>query len=254
MKSPKKQEWVPTRDRRLAAACGTLGMELQLNKMLVASTGVRQTRFLVSKRSRCGRHDAQSLLHHWKTGWLARNKPGHDFCGVMAGMLNRDMLLDLMQKGRRIELRPVTGARSFVYVESDKGLPGCRPGDAVISTGDLKMAAALGCAGFPVLKLEGGSGRWNFTLPAALPAREGQPPVDGVALLRAWRGARETLEPSGPFALAAYGLHNRERILDAERQEIDLVLLRKPHSIRSALVREDAAGKAWDKAVDFLDS
>jgi hypothetical protein len=254
MKKSTKQEWIPTRDRRLAAACGTLGMVVRLSKMVVAASGVRQTRFLLGKKSVCGRHDAQSLLHHWKTGRLVSMKPTHDFVAVMTGMLNRDMLLDCMNKGARLALREAHGGRFFVYVAGDMGLPGVRPGQAVIETGDLKMAAALATVGFPLLKLEGGPGRWRFFLPAGLPAAAGRPPVDGVALLRAWRESPQALDGESPFALAAWGMHNRERLLDAEKAEVDLVLLRKPASVKSALLRDDATGKAWDKAVDFLDA
>lgn len=250
------EQWTTTRDTRVAAALGTLGVPTRIKRTLIERKGEQTTRFYlalrgIDERVRC----TQTLLAQWKRGALESNQPAHPFLTVLRAFANRNMLLDCANKGEFVRLVRVPGTEVWQYVRGNEGLPGIAGHKEVIKTGDLKLAAALGVVGLPVLRIEGVHGSRQYFLPRYGPARTGGlPPVDGHALRGAWTADKESVPWEDPFAQAARGLHNRERFLDAVNKEVELVLLQKPRSVKSAGVRADAAPAAWDKMKKFFDS
>lgn len=248
-----------TKDIRFAAALGTMGVPIELRVTLDEQSGKRTTRFHLALQS-VDRADWQTkrLIDGWRSGRMLARTPEHPFAVIMLAFANRSALLDCVHNGRRLSLQRIAaGVEVWGYAPSDTGLPGRRSvvGGEVIRTGDLKMAAALGTVGLPVVEIEGDAGHRRFYLPRFGPARQGGlPPVDGLRLMLAWREDRESVPWEDPFAQAARGLYNRERLLDAVNREVELVMLRKPRSLRSAIVRADASAEAWDKVKDHFDA
>jgi len=245
--------WTLTNDRRVAAALGTLRIPIQLRTTFLEKEGTRVTRFLLKLKSDDGKWDTKRIISGFKSGALASKEPAHPFLTQMRAFENRERVLDLALKGTPCRLIPVPNAGGIhQYVPGGDPLPGVKSGMAVIETGDIRMVAALGLEGFPVLKIQGTRGDLIFTLPAFHQRNDGRT-IDGVALLRAWRQDKMSVPLFEPFALGAFALHNRERLLDAERKDVELVLVRKPRSLRSALVRADATPTAWDRVAEFFD-
>jgi hypothetical protein len=241
-----------TRDRRLAAALGSLGVAIHLRTTYLEKQGVRVTRFLLELVSVDKKFATKPLQKGWKDGSLQSKDPAHPLLTMMRAFENRDRLLDFAKQGKPCHLVRVPGTRDHQYVSATTGLPGVTKGTAVIETGDLKMVAALGVAGLPVLRITPGERGHLFHL-AAHTVIDGFP-IDGIALLRAWRTDPDSIPAAHPFSRAAWALQNRERLLDAERAEIPLVLLRQPKTTKSALIRADATDAAYDRAKEFFES
>jgi hypothetical protein len=242
-----------TRDRRLAAALGTLGVPISIRTTYLEKEGVRVTRFLLELQSADRKFQTKPLQNGWKTGTLQRRDPGHPLLTIMRGFENRERLLDFARQGKPCRLVRVPGTVDHQYVPSAEGLPGVGKAAAVIETGDLKMAAALGTAGLPLLAILPGTREGDVLFRIEATAEVDGKLIDGIALMRAWRHDKTTVPLWTPFSLAAYGLYNRERLLDSERKEIALVLLRQRGSTKSALIRADATDKAYDRAKKFFD-
>jgi len=245
---------VPTRDVRVAAALGVLDVPIKIRKTHEVRHGRKVVEFLCGVRSVDGRLDVQRLMGAWRKGAL---DPGHDFLTIMRGFRCRAAILDCQKKGRRIRLAKVEGCDSWEYRDSDVGLPGAaseRGQAGVLKMGDLKMAAALGVAGLPLLAIGGTAGRHEYFVARYGLPQKGQPPLDGAELLRKWRRDVHSLSWDDPFTKAAWGLVSRERVLDATKQELARVLLEKPRSMRSALVKENASDKAFDQVKRHFDA
>ena len=69
----------------------------------------------------------------------------------------------------------------------------------------------------------------------------------------AWRSDRASIPWEEPFAQACRALHNRERLLDAVHRDIPNILVRKPRSVRSAILSTLSSPVAWDKVQDHFD-
>jgi hypothetical protein len=246
-----------TKDTRFAAALGTLGVPVEVKVSLDERTGTRVTRFHLGV-SAVDRKDWQSkkLMAAWTSGRLLAEMPAHPFCVCMLGFANRMALLDCANKGARLDHVRIPGTEVYAYRRGDTGLPGLpAAGAAALRTGDLKLATALATVGLPVVAIDGEPGRLRFTLPRYGPARaDGLPRVDGLALMEAWRRNKEEIPWEDPFAQVSRALHNRERLLDVIHREVELVMIRKPRSMRSAVVRADATPAAWDAVKRHFDA
>ena len=251
------EQWTSTTDTREATAFGTLGMPVKLITTLVERTGQRITRFHIGLISACGKHRTGKILTAWRNGSLEKNQPGHDFLTVLRGIRNWNALLDLQKKGTFCHLERVPGTAYWQYVAGPYGLPGI---DAsiereLLKTRDIKAVAALGIAGVPLLHIVPAGALHTYYLPRyGPPLIAGGPPIDAVALLAAWRADRASAIPlHDGFATAYYGLHNRERFLDAVKKDVELILIQKPRSQRAAVVRSDASSVAFDSVKDHFD-
>lgn len=236
-----------TRDTRLAAALGTLGIPIEIRKTTDALTGRQFCLFQLGLKSLCGRHHTPALKSGILNGKLEAKDPSHEALTALRAMHNRERLLDFQNKGVFIRLAPVPNTALWQYVPGDSGLPGQQGTKELIETSDMKMVCALALVGVPLLSMDGRPGHHRYFLPRyGLPKPDGQPPVDAVQLMRSWRHSRELMPPDCPFSQGMWGLINRERLVNALNAEIESILLRKPRSQKSAIVRADAADAAFD--------
>lgn len=242
------EQWTTTKDLRVAAALGSMGMVVRVKKTHVAASGNREVDFMVSTVDVERQWKTAKILSDWKKRKLEAD---HPFLTMLRAFESRERVLDFQKKGEFCRLVRVPGTRVHQYVRSTEGLPGYQAGDVVIRTGDLKMVAALGVAGLPLLAMAGSEPRMQYVV-QAYAMIDGQK-VDGIELLRQWRQNPETVPWEEPFAQAARGLHNRERLLDAARKAVAVVLIQKPKSWRTGVVREDASDAAFETVKEFLE-
>lgn len=243
-----------TRDTRLAAALGTLGVPIQIRKTIDDRSGKVLHIYHLSLRSVCGRHDARLLKSRISNGRLERENPSHEALTALRAMMNRERRLDFQNKGVFMRLAPVPRTHLWQYLPGDTGLPGKAGTKELIETGDSKLVDALALVGVPLLALDGPRGSLRYFLPRhGLPHADGRPPADALVLMNAWRRSRDAMPPDCPFAQGMWGLINRERLVNALNAEIPNILLRKYRSQKSAIVRADASDAAFEKVKEHFD-
>lgn len=241
-------QWTTTTDTRIAAAFGTLGMVIRPKKVLHEKTGTRLVRYHIGLQSVDKVYQTKPIEDQARAGTLP---PDHPFLVILRAIENRRHLLDLANRGAFCRLVPVDRGFTWHYQPSADGLPGLPPAGVVFRTGDLKLVAALGIVGLPLLHVEGPEHHRTWYLSGApLPRPGGLPPVDPVALKRAWIDDRNSIPWEDPFAQAMRGLHNRERLLDVVNRGADVLLLTKGR--RKVTLRSDASDLGWEKAERFL--
>jgi hypothetical protein len=251
------EQWTSTLDTRIAAAIGTLGVPTRIETTYVEVTGQRVSRIHMALCSLDLVYQTKKIIHGYQTGELERLDPTHPFLTIQRAYLNRMAILDLQNQGKFQRLATVPGTCLWQYVPSNTGLPGVAPGlqTEVIRTSDLKLVAALGVIGIPLLAIEGGTGNHAYFLPRYGPAGYLGQTVDGLALMQAWRADKQATPWEDPFAQAMRGLFNRERYLDAIRKDVELILMTKPRAgWKSAFVRADSTPAGFDRAKHHLDS
>ena len=246
------EQWTVTTDTRLAAAFGTLGTPVRIEGVLDTRDNTDRIRFFLGLVNTDGDCRTKKLLAELKRGDLDAKTPAHPLLTMLRTHKNRLLLLDCANKGARIRLVPVPGTEVYQYVEGDTGLTGVAGHRDLIKTPDLKMAAALGIVGLPVLMIEGGEGSRIFWLPRYGPTRQGFGQVDGQRLMQLWRGDKASIPWADPFAQAARYLYNRERLLDAINRNPSKLLLRKPKSVKAAYLQPSASKEAFDVVRNFF--
>ncbi|MFT3991056.1 MAG: hypothetical protein QM680_06555 [Luteolibacter sp.] len=249
------EQWTIIKDTDHAAAYGTLGMPIRIMRGLDIRSSKESSHFGVGLQNLDGTEKTKRIQSLHRKGALEKKEPMHAFLVVLAAFENRERLLDCANRGTMISLVRPGGRGPCRYVLGSEGLPGLRADVPVLKTGDLKLVAALGVIGLPVLRIDGSKGNYIFYVQAF--RRAGAKSIDGGALMAAWRADPESIPWAEPFAQAMRGLRNRERLLDAiNRTSIDVTLLQHKGG-RSAVVRADAAGnvngEAMDKVSEFFD-
>jgi len=249
------EAWISTLDTATAATFGTLGVPIRLQTTLIEQTGQRTTRFHMALSSLDRKYDTRKIRSEFKRGRLEATDPGHPFITGMRALQCRSSILALQKTGSPIRLVQVPGTELWQYVPSSNGLPGTTGHLEIIETTDIKIVAALAIIGIPLLSLSGSDGHHLYRLPRYGPRRaDSIPPIDGLHLMQSWRRDKEEIPFEHPFAQAARTLHNRERLVDAVRREIELVLLIKPRTAwKSALIKADAPAAAFDKVKAHFD-
>lgn len=237
-----------TRDTRLASALGTLGIPIEIRKSRDATSGKVLYIYHLPLRSICGHHDTRRLKAQVLNGRLEATDPSHELLTALRATQCRKVLLDFQNKGNFIRLAPVPHTALWQYLSGDMGLPGKAGVKELIETGDLKMVCALGLVGIPLLAIEGQRGDFRYFLPrfGLIHPNAGKPPADALILMQAWRQSRESMPPDCAFTQGMWGLINRERLVNALNAEIENILLRKPRSQKSAIVRADSSDEAFD--------
>lgn len=244
------ERWITTRDTKLAAAFGTCGMPLRIKNTYDEQTGSEIVRFQIGQTNVEGTMQTGKIRACVKNGSMEANQPGHPFLTILRAYRNRELILDCANKGTPIALQRVAGSKVFQYVPGDTGLPGVPRGAAVMRTGDLKMVAAAACVGCRLLKIEGDNGNRIYHVEAI--AQVDGSPVNAAELVTQWRADMSTIPWSHPFAQAARGLYNRERLLDAVRACSRSILIRKKDRAKSAVIDEHATEEAWDQVASFF--
>lgn len=250
------EQWTSTIDTKLAAACGTLGIPTRLETTFIESTGTRVTRFHLALTSMDKLYQTKRLLTGYASGSLSATEPGHPFLTIQRAFINRAAVLDLQSKGSFFRLAKVSGTQGiWQYLPGTEGLPGPAGHQEIIRTADLKLVAALGTVGLPLLAIDGPAGQRCYTLPRHGPPDYLGAPVDGLALMNEWRANKESIPWENPFAQAARGLHNRERFMDSINRDVELILFIKPRTNwKSAFVRADAQPAAFDQMKRHFDA
>jgi len=249
------EQWTSTLDTREAAACGTLGIPTRIETTFIESTGKRVSRFHLALCDLDRLYQTKPILLGYKSGALANKDPAHPFLTIQRAFLNRNAILDLQNKGTFCRLARVPRTVRWQYVPAASGLPGTGGHGEIVKTTDLKLVAALGVIGHPLLALEGSHGNHHYFLPRwGVPNDTLAPVTDALALMQAWRADKQSIPWEDPFAQAMRGLHNRERYLDAVNKDVELILMTKPRANwKSAFVRADAPDAAFDRAKAHLD-
>lgn len=246
--------WTATRDTRLASALGTLGVPIRLDSMIDERTGKSQTTFYLGMQSQDGGvfvPNTKALKDRYESKKLEAEEPEHPLLDGLRGMYNWSMILDAVNKGRFIRLARVKGTSRTVYVPGDSGFPGVEGHGQLLRTGDIKMVAALGVVGVPILRVEGGKGNRRFTLPCVGMRVGDESPRDAGTLMRQYREG-EVADPEHPFLYAMKAQFTKERLLDALREEERMILIRKPNSRKAAFVNEGASDAKLDKMLHFF--
>ncbi len=246
------EQWTVTTDTRMAAAFGTLGMPIRIKGTLDTKDNVERRRFFIGLINTDGNYRTKALQKGLREGTLEAREPAHPMLTCLRAHQNRSRLLDCANKGARILLAQVPGTEIFQYVEGDTGLPGVKGHADLIKTPDLKMAAALGIVGLPVVWIDGAEGARNFFLPRFGQVRQGFGKVDGLRLMKAWRADKASIPWADPFAVAARYLYNRERLLDAIHNHQSRLLLHKPRSVKAAYIQPNASAEAFDIVRNFF--
>lgn len=243
-----------TRDTRLAAALGSLGVPIEIKKTRDAYSGKVLYVYHLGLRSVCGHHDARKLKVSIPNGSLEHQDPAHEALTCLRAMMNRERRLDFQNKGTFMRLARVPGTELWQYVPGDTGLPGKTSAKELIETHDSKLVDALAIVGVPLVAMDGVPGRHRYFLARyGMLRTDGQPPADALRLMEAWRKCRDAMPPTCPFVQAMWGLINRERLVNALNAEIETIMLRKYRSQKSALVRADASDAAFDKVKEHFD-
>lgn len=255
-----------TQNTNLAAAVSTLGVKIRTQRFLDVLSkrsgeivGDSRVTYFLGQQSVPGsakdseecRH-VRRLIKELRSGELERELPKHPLLVCLAALLNRERLLDWLKQGTRMRLAVNHGGlMSYVPGEEPESMKQT-PVHEQSGTRDLKMVAALGCVGIPLLRFEGLVGHRTFWVATKGHWLDGARP-DADALVRGLKdGSLEKEDPEHPLLYAWQALLNRERLLDHLNHEVQLIQIRAPGTRRAAFVREDGTGAAHDKALNHL--
>lgn len=241
--------WTATKNLRIAAAFGTLGVPVRIERMVDERSGKAQTTYYLGTTDVFQQLSTKTVKDRYESGVLAKEEPSHPLLDALAGMHNREMILDATEKGKFIRLAKVAGVNRTVYIDGDSGFPGTAGHTSLLRTGDLKLVAALARVGVPILAVDGQQGSRRYLLPMAWDCFGVR--TDVGLFVKAYREGG-TKDVEHPFFYAMGGLKARERLLDALRDEVELVLIRKPGSARSAYVDPSSTNTALDKMRTFF--
>jgi hypothetical protein len=244
------EQWHISLDTKEAAAFAALGATVKIVSSTHQRTSTREVRFHISPHTEPEAWNVGQIRKSVRDKSLFTAAPAHPYLTIHRAFHARECILDMQNKGARFRLLPVPGAAGiFQHAPSDTGLPGTRPGDAVVRTRDLKMAAALTTCGFPLLTITGSGRQHEYTLAAyQIPASA----ISAVQLLSDWSADASAMPFALPFVQAATGLLFREQLRTEVSRAIDTVLISKPRTTSHAAIRADAAPRAWDKVANFF--
>lgn len=239
--------WWPTHNLNLTACLGALGIPVRTDIVFDERSGDEITTFYLGLQSLWRALHTDQLIHQWISGELEHVDPLHPFlCGLRA-CHNAVIMESSLRNGRPLRLAATAGNHATLYMEGDE-LPSLREADELIETPDPALVAALGVIGIPLIEHEGGC----FRLPRfghALVAASGEwGRHDAQELTQQLRdGSLERDDPQHPLVSAYNARCVHAQIATHLRSTARRVLLRKPRSIRSAFVAEDASNDMLDR-------
>jgi len=239
--------WWPTHSLGLAACLGALGMPIRTDVVLDERSGEEVTTFYVGLQSLWNNLGTDNLIAEWKSGRLEVADPLHPFlCGLRA-CHNATALASSLRNEDRLRLVRVTADKATIYAKGEE-LPELRYAGELVETPDLNLVAALGVLGIPMIEREGGL----FRLPRfghALMSMDGDwvkhDAQDLITRLRS--GSLEQDDPQHPLVSTYNARAVHEQLTRQLRNTVRRVLLRKPRSVRSAFVPENASDDMLDR-------
>jgi hypothetical protein len=246
------ESWLSTSKTILAAALGTLGVPIKLERMLDERSGKTRRDFYLGPASADGRYQTASLRASFERGDLARDQPDHPLVDIVYAKHNRDRLLDALNQGRRIQFVRQRGTMDRTFYQPGEGtsFPGSAGHPDIFETRDLNLVAAFARFGVPVLQASGPQGQRTFHLGAR--ARLLGPGETVGELAQKWRAGVFESGSEHPFAFAMWGLINYARLVREMHSETEQVLIRKPGSVKSAYVDPATTNQGMDKVRTFF--
>jgi hypothetical protein len=206
--------------------------------------------------------DTKKLLADFNGKKLQSADPTHPFLTCLRAQSNRECLLTWIKQGRPCRIAAISNAAGYTCLQEGQD-PMCwkvgQAGFEVWTTDDLKLAAALGLVGVPVIALRKLDDRkTEFTLPRYGYELGGQR-TDAIQLTKDFRsGEMRKRNPSSPVVWGYKVLQNREKMLRDVNEQRELVLLRYKDTrewrrdTRSALVVADASASVLEEATRHL--
>ena len=239
--------WWPTHSLSLASCLGALGFPIRTDVVLDERSGEEVTTFYVGLQSLWNAMTTDGLNNDWHSGSLEQADPMHPFlCGLRA-CHNANMIASSLRNKDRIRLTSAGDDHATIYTEGDE-LPSLRDADELIETTDAGLVAALGVIGIPMIEHENGLFRLpRFGHSVKVPSGEWKR-HDAQALIQQLRENRlERDEPQHPLVSAYNARCVHDQILRHLHSTGRRLLLRKPRSLRSAFVSEQASDDMLDR-------
>ena len=237
--------WWPTHSLSLASCLGALGFPIRTDVVLDDRTGEEVTTFYVGLQSLWNSLTTDGLNNDWHSGSLDLADPLHPFlCGLRA-CHNANIIASSLRNEDRIRLTLTADDHATIYTDGDE-LPSLRDADELIETTDAGLVAALGVIGIPMIEHENGLFRLpRFGHSVKAPSGEWMR-HDAQALIEQLREGR--LEQTQHPLVSAYNARCvHDQILRHLHATGRRVLLRKPRSLRSAFVSEQASNDMLDR-------
>lgn len=234
--------WSATRDTKEAAALATLGATVRIDRAVDAKSGREFATFYLGAKTEEGAGQISRLRRMYRERELVQKNPDHPLLWCLVAMRNRERLLDLANKGEFFRPARLKGGQ-YLLRPSDAGLPGMAGKAAVVKVTELEMAATLITLGVPLLSITGPHGERAFYVE---PGCEAEADVHGL-ILGFRNGVLAAQEPEHPMLYCMLSLYNRAKLVRALREEVQMVVVSKPNSQKSALIRADASDPAWDR-------
>lgn len=244
------EAWKVINNRYVAACLSVFGIKIRIEKMLDERSGTRRLDLHHSPSDESGTQLTVQLKKFADDPEMRSSDPSHPMCACLLSMLNRKAVRALSQKGVRCRLVGAEGSHFTCYETSNEALPGTAGHPALLRTADEAMVAALGILNVPVLAVDQGPKGPRYLLPAQV-THKGKP-VDAGATMKALREG--TIDAEAPVAYAYKAQQNLDRLWAAISQEEELVLIRKPRSLKAAYVSPGSSNHALDKMWKFFRS
>ena len=239
--------WWPTHSLSQASCLGALGFPIRTDVVLDERSGEEVTTFYMGLQSLWNSMATDALINDWHSGRLEQADPLHPFlCGLRA-CHNANTIASSLRNEDRIRLKLTADDHVTIYDDGDE-LPSLRDADELIETTDAGLVAALGVIGIPMIEHDNGL----FRLPRfghSVKALSGEwMRHDAQALIQQLRENRlERDEPQHPLISAYNARCVQNQILRHLHSTGRRVLLRKPRSLRSAFISEQASDDMLDR-------
>lgn len=233
---------IPTPDTKLASALSTLGFPSRLRIVHDDVSGKDDITWQIgtSSLTRPG-VKLHELIAFLRNGTLEIKDPGHPLLDGLGALRNRERILSLLKQGRSIALAEDQSGTRTSYIHHPTITPPVSFGRYI--TRDFRLVCALGRFGFPLVKFQGTSGNYEFTVTMGSVLK--LTPL--FASVIAEKLKDDTLDAEHGIRYAIKTLENHSRLLKAIAETSPKILLRKPKSSRAAWVDANATASAFDQ-------
>ena len=241
------ESWWPTQSLSIASCLGSLGFPVRTDMVLDERSGEEVTTFYVGLQSLWNSMTVDGLMSGWHSGSLQQADPLHPFlCGLRA-CHNANLLSSSLRNKQRIRLTPTEDEHATLYGEGDE-LPSLCEVDELIETADAGLVAALGVIGVPMVEHAGGLFRLPRFGHSVKLLDESWIRHDAQKLILELRhGDLERDDSQHPLVSAYNARCVHDQITRHLRATGRRVLLRKPRSLRSAFIPEQAGTDMLDR-------